>query len=241
MSKWDEKAKTYTRYTEGNDRFEAKILQALKQQNIEIKNKTILDIGCGTGVYTLRIAQLASHVDAIDSSAEMLKVLEQDAQTHHIKNITTFHQSWDTFTLPKELYDLAICTMSPAIDNSKNFAKMTQCAQTKIYLGWAGLRSSTILEALFQAHNVTYTHPNGAGRLSSWLEQNAIPYKILSFDEYRETKKDFDTAMQSFRWHLEVRGVTPDSRKMKTVLETYRDQNNNVTEQMNNRMSLILW
>ncbi len=242
MSKWDEKAKNYARYTPGNDRFEAKILDTLKQQyQIDIRNKTIIDIGCGTGVYTLRIAPLATHVDALDASEGMLEILRQDAQKLHLKNITIFHTPWNTFFPSKDAYDMALCTMSPALSEAQDFMKMTQCAKTKVYLGWAGRRSSQILEALFQAHHLTYSHPNGAGKLARWLEEQKIAYTLIPFDEDRETTKDFDTALQSFIWHLEVRGVTPDKQKVEAVLRQYCDNDGTITEKMKNKMNLILW
>ncbi|WP_331773992.1 class I SAM-dependent methyltransferase [Sulfurospirillum sp. 1612] len=241
MSKWDEKAKYYTRYTPGNDRFEAKVLDTLAQSKIDITNKKIIDIGCGTGVYTLRIAAHAAHVDALDSSQGMLEVLRQDAQKLHLNNITILPEPWRTFLVSPNSYDLALCTMSPALDEPQDFMKMTQCAKTKVYLGWAGRRSSQILEALFQAHQATYSHPNGAGKLATWLEEQKIAYTCIPFDENRETIKDFDTAFQSFIWHLEVRGVTPDKQKVKTVLEQFCDSDGNVTEKMMNKMNLILW
>lgn len=241
MSKWDEKAKNYSRYSEGDDRFEAKILQTLQDLHVEVQNKTAIDIGCGTGVYTLRVAQIALHVDAIDSSSQMLDALKEDATRLKLKNITTVHSSWDEFSLPKELYDVALCTMSPAVNNDENFKKMTTCAKTKVYLGWAGKRSSAILEKLFTVHDATYHHPNGAKKLSNWLDSQKIAYKILPFNEKRKTKKEFSKAFESFIWHLEVRGIIPNKSKIEKVLKEFCDKDGFVTEAMTNKMSLIIW
>lgn len=241
MNKWDEKAKNYSRYTEGNDRFEAKILQALNALHVELKNKNMIDIGCGTGVYTLRVAQIAHHVDALDSSKEMLEVLKEDAHMLNLENITTFHASWDEFSLPKSTYDVAICTMSPAVSTSENFHKMTTCAKTKVYLGWAGKRYSAILEEMVLAHHSIYTQPNGAEILTSWLDNKNISYTCLPFDEQRETKKEFDKALESFIWHLEIKGIKPDAQKVKKILELHCDKDGFVTEKLENMMNLIVW
>jgi SAM-dependent methyltransferase len=241
MNKWDEKAKNYSRYTEGDDRFEAKILQALKSLHVSFEAKSILDIGCGTGVYTLRIAKVASHVDALDSSAGMLEVLKEDAKKLGIKNISTKLTSWEDFKITGDKYDIAICTMSPAVSSASHFEKMTQCAKTKIYLGWAGKRSSNILERLVEVHNATYTHPNGAKQLCDWLDIEKKSYQVLPFDEQRLTQKEFKKALQNFKWHLEIRGITPDVDKIKKVLENFCDKDGLITENMANHMNLIVW
>jgi len=241
MSKWDEKAKNYSRYTEGEDRFEANVLKSIESLHVSIKDKSIIDIGCGTGVYTLRVAGQALHVDGVDSSKEMLEVLKKDAKELNLTNIETFVKSWDQFTLPPEKYDIALCTMSPAVNNEESYTKMTDCAKTKIYLGWAGKRSSAVLEEIFKIHNKTYTPPNGAEKLRKWLDSKSIVYQLLEFDEERETKKEFEKALENFAWHLEVRGVVPDRNKIRKVLEEFCDKDRNIIEKMTNHMNLIVW
>ena len=148
MNKWDKKAKNYSRYSEDKSRFENRIFDALASLHVEFKNKTLLDIGCGTGVYTLHLAKKCLHVDGIDSSKEMLEILKQDAKKLNPNNINTLHVNWNSFTC-KEKYDYAFCTMSPAIRYDEDLEKMSNCAKTKIYLGWAGKRKTHIMEELF--------------------------------------------------------------------------------------------
>lgn len=241
MSQWNKKAKNYARYDEDEQRFEAKILRAVQELHVDIKGKKIIDIGCGTGVYTLRIAASATHVVGVDSAGQMLEILKEDAKKLNITNISTNVCSWDNYILPQEKYDIAICTMSPAVSNKENYQKMAQCADTKIYLGWAGKRSSAILEAIFEAHGETYNAPNGAASLENWLIQEKIAYKILPFEEHRESQKDFEAAVQNFAWHLEVRGVTPNHSKIKSVLKSLLNTENQIVESIHSHMHLILW
>ncbi len=240
MNKWDKKAKNYSRYSEKKDRFENRIFNALLSLHIDFKNKTLLDIGCGTGVYTLHLAKKCLHVDGIDFSKEMLELLKEDAKTLGISNIKTEVTTWSNFMITSK-YDISLCTMSPALNNKEDFEKMDNCSKTKIYLGWAGKRESTILSKMFEVHGSTYTPPNGAKKLQDWLNSNKKFYHIVPLEEKKVTKRDFNKAVENFEWHLEVRGLKPDKKKIKDVLKMFCDKDNFITETTINHFSLIVW
>ncbi|MBL0708651.1 MAG: class I SAM-dependent methyltransferase [Sulfurimonas sp.] len=240
MNKWDKKAKNYSRYGEDKDRFENRIFDALDSLHVEFQDKTLLDIGCGTGVYTLHLAKKCSHIDGIDSSKEMLEVLKEDAKKLNLTNTDTLHIGWDSFTC-KEVYDYALCTMSPAIREDRDLEKMTKCAKTKIYLGWAGKRETHIIEALFKAHGSSYSPPNGAKKVKEWLNKNSKFYQVIPFDEEKIRTREFDEAVENFEWHLDVRGLKPDKKKIVEVLEKFRDKENCITETTINHFNLIVW
>ena len=240
MNKWDKKAKNYSRYSDEKDRFENRIFDALNSLNVDFENKTLLDIGCGTGVYTLHLAKKCLHVDGIDSSKEMLEVLKKDANKLNLNNINTLHVNWDSFTC-KDNYDYAFCTMSPAIRRDEDLEKMTNCAKTKIYLGWAGKRETHIIEELFETHGSSYTPPNGAKKVKEWLNRQNKFYQVIPFDEEKVRKRVFNEAVENFEWHLDVRGLKPDKKKIQTVLEKFRDKDNFITETTINHFNLIVW
>ena len=241
MNKWDKKAKNYSRYNEEIDSFEQGVLKALNSLHVDFKNKTLLDIGCGTGVYTLHLAKQCLHIDAIDSSIQMLQILEEDAKKLHINNIKTKVTTWKDFSLPKEQYDIALCTMSPALSYDEDFQKASSCAKTKIYLGWAGKRDTQIIEDLFKAHGSVYTPPNGAQKVKNWLEKNGYFYQMIPFEETKVRTREFSKAVENFAWHLDVRGIKPNIDTIKTVVEKYRDKDDNVTETTINHMNLLVW
>ena len=51
------------------------------------KSDTVLEIGSGTGLYTLELARLAKEVVAVDVSDRMLGILKSKAQVEHLANI----------------------------------------------------------------------------------------------------------------------------------------------------------
>jgi S-adenosylmethionine-dependent methyltransferase len=50
-----------------------------------------IDIGCGTGLLALRLAELGFTVDLLDSSGPMLAVATEQAQTRELSHRTSFH------------------------------------------------------------------------------------------------------------------------------------------------------
>ncbi|MBE0490805.1 MAG: class I SAM-dependent methyltransferase [Sulfurospirillum sp.] len=237
--KWNEKAQNYNRYDPDPDRFEAKVIQKIEELGVIFEESSLLDVGAGTGVYTLRLAQKAKNVIAMDFSGEMLSVLAQDAQDLGIKNILTSTHSWQDFECTQS-FDIALSTMSPAIENREDFIKFHKCATTKIYLGWAGLRDSDVLNTLFEAHSANYTPPNGVKKLTHWLKDEKIDFAYEQFDELKISQSTSKDAIKKYAWHLSIRGVTPDERIIEVCLQDFC-KDGKVVEKTQNRMGLLIW
>lgn len=56
------------------ENFESKIVDEL----IEVKNKVVLDLGCGGGRYALSVYQRAKKVIGIDISEKMIKIAKRN-------------------------------------------------------------------------------------------------------------------------------------------------------------------
>lgn len=66
--------------------------------------KQALDIACGMGRHSKHLASKGFEVDALDISSVAIEQLQ------NIPNIHAVEVDFDTFTLPKEKYDLIVCT-----------------------------------------------------------------------------------------------------------------------------------
>ena len=66
--------------------------------------KQALDIACGMGRHSKYLASLGFEVDALDISSVALEQLKK------IPHIYAREVDFDTYTLPKEKYDLIVCT-----------------------------------------------------------------------------------------------------------------------------------
>lgn len=73
MNLWDKKAKTYARYQNTLNTIQKQTFEYLQNLKISFQDKSIIDIGCGTGVWTLHLAKEAKEILALDSAKLCLK------------------------------------------------------------------------------------------------------------------------------------------------------------------------
>jgi SAM-dependent methyltransferase len=83
----------------------------------------VLDIGAGTGNYTIPIAAKAAEVTALDVSPESLQVLSARAKALGFSNIRTVLNPWETFQTD-ELFDVTFSSMCTAICNTEELMRM---------------------------------------------------------------------------------------------------------------------
>ena len=64
-----------------------------------------LEMGCGEGIVTARLAEMFAHVDAYDFSENMLVAARESAA----KNVTVFQADATTY-VPEKVYDVIVCS-----------------------------------------------------------------------------------------------------------------------------------
>jgi len=100
-SQWD---LFYSQFPELYDKFsyyedsENKIFSFVKGE-FDLKNKIILDLGAGTGRFSLLFSQLAKKVYAIEPSSKMLKVLKHKIKEKKVENIHLINKSVESLEL----------------------------------------------------------------------------------------------------------------------------------------------
>lgn len=237
--RWNEKASTYSRYGEDENSFEVNVLKDVKKYGISFKDKRVLDVGCGTGIYTLHVAKEALCVDGIDFAKQMLDVLKKDAKSLHVDNVTTVCSTWEEFTC-KEFYDIAFSTMSPALTSVQAYEKFDVCAKQKVYLGWGGKRESSLLNPLFELLGKTYRAPKGALELQKWLNENKKEYFSKEYEEVREISKSFEDMFENVCWHLKIGGIEVDEKIVKEYLKSVQ-KDGIIKNEVKSKMMLLIW
>lgn len=77
---WDKKSESYAKFSGELGSFGKRVFEILRDWGVSFAGKSVLDVGAGTGVYSLYLASLGAKVTAIDSSEGMLRELRRSAQ-----------------------------------------------------------------------------------------------------------------------------------------------------------------
>jgi ubiquinone/menaquinone biosynthesis C-methylase UbiE len=91
------------------------VAEALILKTSPQKTMHALETGCGTGLVTLEIAPLVQKLTAVDTSPEMLKILQDKILTRKIDNIETICldiSSAATTFEPEQLFDFVYSSMT---------------------------------------------------------------------------------------------------------------------------------
>ncbi|WP_432408993.1 class I SAM-dependent methyltransferase [Wukongibacter sp. M2B1] len=111
------------------------------------KNKTIIEIGCGTGKFTLPIASHSKSVLAIDFSKDMLSVLEEKLEDYNISNIITKHGKWEEVQIDDADVIFNVNAIYRMWNIKDSLLKMNAHAKEKVVLVWTLQRS--LFDSLF--------------------------------------------------------------------------------------------
>ncbi|MCV3423144.1 class I SAM-dependent methyltransferase [Campylobacter lari] len=215
MNLWNKKAKSYARYNPNLNEIQKATFAKLGS----LQDESVVDIGCGSGVWTLHLAQKAKSVLGVDSSSAMLEILQEDAKTHAISNVKTLNLDFENFYKNNNTkFDLAFLSMSPALQNEKDYKAFLSLASKKVYLGWASRRKSSFLDPIFEHFN---THFKGFYEedLQGFLNAQNIPYEVEIFNETRVVKRDRESAIENALWHLSMNGLNANKQELESFVK----------------------
>ena len=71
-------------------------------------NSTVLDIGAGTGAWSILLSRRAKHVTAVEPSPSMIKVMRESLDEQNITNVSIVQGSWPDVSV--EPHDFSLCS-----------------------------------------------------------------------------------------------------------------------------------
>jgi SAM-dependent methyltransferase len=129
---WDRRARGYHRSTKDtvvHDPFYLRLRKVITSQT------SVLDVGAGTGRFTLALAPHVKHITAVEPSAPMLDYLRQDASEQGLTNISLVQTTWQD--APGDLQaDTVICShvLYPIMDIVPFLAKLQAATRNTCYI-----------------------------------------------------------------------------------------------------------
>ncbi|WP_103588732.1 class I SAM-dependent methyltransferase [Campylobacter concisus] len=237
---WDKKASNYQRFDGKVSAIQQQIFAKALAWGVDFSGKEILDIGCGTGVWTIFLSKTTKNITGIDSSKNMIEILNEDAKRFGVTNLTSEVCSWREFKAAKH-FDIAICTMSPAIASDEDFVKFYNIANQKLYLGWDKPRSSDLIEPFFKKFGRTLSQKNVVNRLEAWLNEQGIAYKSEILNETRIVRRSMQEATENICWHLEINGAKNYDEKAVLAMLKERFDGEFIDEKIESQMKLFVF
>ncbi|WP_020587660.1 class I SAM-dependent methyltransferase [Desulfobacter curvatus] len=153
---WDNASVTYnTNNDEIKSRRMTRALAALKDKGLLFEGMRVLDIGCGTGMMALALAQKGALVTAMDFSPGMLDRFKANIPKDLNDRITLVQKDWHQLDIRQtgweKAFDLVVAFMSPAVATPEAFSKMIQCAAKGCAIrGWAARRQPEVFKDLWE-------------------------------------------------------------------------------------------
>ncbi|MEJ9211278.1 class I SAM-dependent methyltransferase [Bacillus smithii] len=116
-SRWEQNAEHWDDYMgEESNRFHKELIRPYTEKLLRVKEgQTILDIGCGNGNFSRRLAELGANVVAFDYSAKMIERAKSRSKNHlnqidyKVIDATNYDE---LFSLGNEKYDSAVANMA---------------------------------------------------------------------------------------------------------------------------------
>ncbi|KKK55318.1 hypothetical protein LCGC14_3075760 [marine sediment metagenome] len=130
--------------------FHPLVMQKIRQYiGLEGKASNALDVGCGSGLSTLALKELAEQVAGIDNSQEMIAV----AETVQDDSIAYYHSPAENLPFDNELFDLiTVCGALNWIDRTRFFPEAIRVLKEQ---GWLIVYDNSITEHMRE--NSEYT------------------------------------------------------------------------------------
>ena len=238
---WNEKAKTFPRYEEGDHTYEAGVLNIIRRHGVDFRGKSVLDVGCGSGMYTIRIAKQARSVTALDVSSEMLRILRKDAAAQGVDNIEYVHSEWMDFQ-NDDTYDIVFCSMTPAIQSEESrFKLLGHAGHWTVFMGFAGVMKSDVMTGLFEHYGVTPKVFNNGPEMRHWLDEHGIRYSKYPIEGEWVVPRSLDKTRDSCTSFLSQYSVTPDQKHLAEYLARFQEEPGKYVERTEYKIELLVW
>ncbi|WP_419787347.1 class I SAM-dependent methyltransferase [Pseudodesulfovibrio sp.] len=238
---WDQKAETFPRYEPGEDTYEAGMLRRIREAGVDFRGRTVLDVGSGSGMYTLRIARDASRVTAVDISARMLEILKEDAENLGIHNIDYVHSTWDDFQ-DNGPYDIVFCSMTPAIESEESRHKLLgMSGGWTVFMGFAGIMHSDMLAGVFEKYGATPRIFNNGPEMRDWLDAQGVEYQDILVDGQWVEERGKEETIKACTSMLIPYEVEVEREFLEEHIEAFRKGPDVYVERTDYKIELLIW
>ncbi|WP_130838529.1 class I SAM-dependent methyltransferase [Lachnoclostridium sp. Marseille-P6806] len=205
---WNSMAKAYEEFNNAEDSYSFNIeWPCIKDLLPDLRGKTIVDLGCGTGIFTFLLEKSdPSKLIGIDLSEEMLQIARDKAKVSNSKAEFILHDAATCKEVIEEPVDFIFSsTTSHYIENLghlfENVAKSLkdggECVFSIIHPVYSAMYPVEHADGSFpedEEWNVRYLDKSMRSYIQPWLEYNDVYENHLS-KSYHHTMSDYMNAI----------------------------------------------
>jgi SAM-dependent methyltransferase len=240
VEKWNKRASTYPRYSDEGSEFENNLIKMILEKGVSFEGKSVLDIGCGTGRYTLRIAKMAKNVLGIDISEDMLEIMMNDAEEEGIDNLESMRSDWKGFKSDR-IWPITFCSITPAVKDEEDFAKMMEyTSEHAVFLGWHDRVEPDVVKDAYSLFDISPMKLDFADHFIKWLDENGFSYSHTVLEDIWHGDKGVDEMVEKIVYEIKEYDVEPDEKLIKDTIQKYADENNVVSYKTKVNQGLII-
>jgi len=226
---WDKASATYDKSEkEVQDRRLGKTLGLLKQKGLLFEGMKVLEIGCGTGLLAMALAENGAHVTALDFSQGMLDRFSQRLTPDLADRVSILSEDWHTLDIQKKgwekQFDLVVAFMSPGVATADAFFKMMACSKNGCAVrGWAARRQNEILTDLWKKIMGTTLDDKPQSilyKINLLFSMGLFPdivFDTVEWDQKMGLEQEFDNQMAFF---AKVNDKKPQA-ELETIIREY--------------------
>ncbi len=248
---WNRLAGRFERWAgqERTRRRVGRVLSWLEGQGVLQPGMEVLDIGAGTGVFTVPLARRGAKVTALEPAPAMLAALQKRVEAEGLSSVEFLCREWEKVDPEAEgvsrRFDLVFASLTPGVRDVATLEKMMACSRRWCFLcDFAGRRRSPAREELWRVifgeempppgHDIIYP-------LNYLYTSGYCPSFQVWVDEWDEELPVAEAAAgleNFFRLYTEV---TPETKKTIAGYVEQRAVNGVYREEYRVRLGMILW
>ena len=215
-----EKAEAFDAASRQKNRGRQDILLDVVKRELKPED-TVIDIGAGTGRWSIPLAEIAAQVTAVEPARSMSDVLVRNADEAGVRDkITLVHETWETADVG--IHDIVVSfhSMYMSADLAAFVRKMEAHASRCCYMGIRHFRIDGIIQELSaKVHGTRHDSTNFVIAYNA-LYQMGI-YANVFMEDFRRSWTDptLETAFARAKRHLHIEDETAYDDLVRDTLE----------------------
>lgn len=239
---WDYMSSIYEEIEQNNKELIDRVINVMEEEKLFSKSTRVLEIGAGTGSFTIPLSRRVRQVLAIDSSRGMLDKLENRLKEFKISNVRTLHEKWENVKINKK-FDFVFAAFCPAVNNKERLFKMKDVSK-----GYACLINISRHDEQLKMRNDLWRILTGSEFVSESYHI-IYPFGILYSSGFRPQlrhivvehliRRNIDTIQEQFERYFNV-FMTLTEHQRRAIIEYFRKKSTDNFISFENRSEIYL-